>query len=133
MPSESTAAKNFSCFCYHVVMWDLDKEILCHEWVGSWLVMNMWWYERGGSYPDALVWGSSYVSCSHLRVVASGEVHSWWITYVGLWAGRSVELDYEWGGSYRQDHKRACSWKHYISWVHSQLFVWLEGWKALRY
>jgi len=37
--------------------------------------------------------------CSHLRVVASGKVHSCWITCVKVWAGRSVELDYEWGGS----------------------------------
>jgi len=37
----------------------------------------------------------SYVSCSHLRDVACGEVRSWWITCVGLRAGRSVEQDYE--------------------------------------
>jgi len=24
-----------------------------------------------------------------------GEVRDWWITCVGLWAGRSVEQDYE--------------------------------------
>ena len=41
----------------------------------------------------------SYVSCSHLRDVACREVRSWWITYVGLRAGRSVELDYERGCS----------------------------------
>jgi len=33
----------------------------------------------------------SYVPCSRLRDVACGEVRSWWITCVGLWAGRSVE------------------------------------------
>jgi len=41
----------------------------------------------------------SYVPCSHLRDAASGEVRSWWITCVGLQAGRSVELDYERGSS----------------------------------
>jgi len=41
----------------------------------------------------------SYVSCSHLRDVACGEVRSWWITCVGLRVGRSVEQDYEHGGS----------------------------------
>jgi len=40
----------------------------------------------------------SYVSCSHLRDAACGEVRGWWITYVGLWAGRSVDQDYERGG-----------------------------------
>jgi len=33
----------------------------------------------------------SYVPCSHLRDAACEEVRSWWITCVGLWAGRSVE------------------------------------------
>jgi len=41
----------------------------------------------------------SYVPCSHIRDVASVENHSWWITCVGLRTGRSVELDYERGGS----------------------------------
>jgi len=41
----------------------------------------------------------SYVSYSYLRDVACGEVRIWWITCVGLRAGRSVELDYERGGS----------------------------------
>ena len=41
----------------------------------------------------------SYVSCSHLRDAACGEVRSWWITCVRLRAGRSVEQDYERGGS----------------------------------
>jgi len=36
---------------------------------------------------------------SHLRVTMSREVRSCWITCVGLRAGRSVELDYERGGS----------------------------------
>jgi len=49
----------------------------------------MWGYERGGSY----------VLCSHLRDAASGEVRNWWIMCVGLRAGKSVELDYERGGS----------------------------------
>jgi len=40
-----------------------------------------------------------YVPCSHLRDAASGEARSWWITCVGLRAGRSVELDYARGGS----------------------------------
>ena len=88
----------FSYFRYHIVMWDLDQETLCNERVGSWMVVNTWWYERGGSYPVTLVWGyewvGSYVLCSHLRDVASGEVRSWWITCVGLRAGRSVEQDY---------------------------------------
>jgi len=34
-----------------------------------------------------------------LRDATSGEVRSWWIMCVGLQAGRSVELYYEWGGS----------------------------------
>jgi len=29
----------------------LDQEMLCHECVSSWMVVNTWWYERGGSYP----------------------------------------------------------------------------------
>jgi len=41
----------------------------------------------------------SYVPCSHLRDAACEEVRSWWITYVGLRAGRSIEQDYEWGGT----------------------------------
>jgi len=41
----------------------------------------------------------SYVLSSHLRDVACGEVRSWWITCVAIRASRSVELDYEWGGS----------------------------------
>jgi len=41
----------------------------------------------------------SYVSCSHFRDAACGEVRSLWITCVGLRVGRSVELDYELGGS----------------------------------
>jgi len=50
------------------------------------------------SYRDTGEVGS-YALCSHLRDAACGEVRSWWITCVGLRAGRSVELDYEWGGS----------------------------------
>jgi len=42
----------------------------------------------GGSYYDALMSGyergGSYVPCSHLRAVVSGEVRSCWITCVGL-------------------------------------------------
>ena len=30
------------------------------------------------------------------------EVRSWWITCVGLQASRSIEQDYEWGGSYNR-------------------------------
>ena len=33
----------------------------------------------------------SYVPCSHLRDATCGEVRSWLIICVGLWAGRSVE------------------------------------------
>jgi len=36
---------------------------------------------------------------THLRGVVCGVVRSWWITCVGLWAGRSVEQDYKRGGS----------------------------------
>ena len=50
------------------------------------------------SYRDTSEVGS-YVSCSHLRDVAFEEVRSWKITYVGLRTGRSVEQDYERGGS----------------------------------
>jgi len=42
---------------------------------------------------------SSYIPCSHLRDAASGKVRSWWITCVGLRAGRFEELDYERGSS----------------------------------
>jgi len=56
----------------------------------------------------------SYVPCSDLRDVACG-VHSWWITCVGLRAGRSVVQDYERGGSYRQDHEWAGSCEHHKS------------------
>jgi len=31
--------------------------MLCHEWVGSWMVISMWWYEQGGSYSITLLWG----------------------------------------------------------------------------
>ena len=41
----------------------------------------------------------SYVVCSHLRDVACEEVRNWWITSTGLRVGRSVEQDYERGGS----------------------------------
>jgi len=40
-----------------------------------------------------------YVPSSHLRDATCGEVRSWWITCVGLQAGRFVEQDYERGGS----------------------------------
>jgi len=53
--------------------------------------MMIW---AGRFISDTLMWGyereGSYVSCSHLRDVVSREVHSWWITSVGLWTGRSV-------------------------------------------
>ena len=41
----------------------------------------------------------SYVPCSRLRDAVCGEVRGWWITCVGLRVGRSVEQDYERGGS----------------------------------
>jgi len=41
----------------------------------------------------------SYVLCSRLRDATFGEVRGWQITCVGLRAGRSVEQDYERGGS----------------------------------
>jgi len=31
--------------------------MMCHERVGSWMVVNTWWYERGGSYHVTLMWG----------------------------------------------------------------------------
>ena len=40
-----------------------------------------------------------YVPCSCLRDATCGEVRGWWITCVGLRAGKSVEQDYERGGS----------------------------------
>ena len=57
----------------------------------------------------------SYVPCSQLRDAACEEVRSWWITCVGLQAGRSVEYDYEQGGSQRQDHERIGSCEHHKS------------------
>jgi len=41
----------------------------------------------------------SYVPCSRLRDAMCGEVRGWWITCVGLRASRSVQQDYERGGS----------------------------------
>ena len=41
----------------------------------------------------------SYVSCPHLRDVVCGKVRSWWITCVGLQADKSIEQDYDRGGS----------------------------------
>ena len=34
---------------------NVDHEMLCHERVGSWMVVDMLWYERGGSYPVTLM------------------------------------------------------------------------------
>jgi len=39
------------------MMLHLDREMLCNERVGSWMVVNMWWYEQGGSYPVTFTWG----------------------------------------------------------------------------
>jgi len=36
---------------------NVDQKMLCHELVGSWMVVNMWWYERRGSYAITLQWG----------------------------------------------------------------------------
>jgi len=36
---------------------NVDQGMLCHERVGSWMVVNMWWYERGGSYSVTLMLG----------------------------------------------------------------------------
>jgi len=41
----------------------------------------------------------SYVPSSRLRDAACEEVRGWWITCVGLRAGRFVEQNYERGGS----------------------------------
>jgi len=41
----------------------------------------------------------SYVPCSRLRDATCREVRGWWITCVGLRAGRSIKQDYERGGS----------------------------------
>jgi len=77
----------------------LDREMLCHERVGSWMASDMWWYERGGSYPVTLTWGYErgrfVCSVLTLRDATCGEVRGWWITCVGLRASRSVEQDYE--------------------------------------
>jgi len=50
---------NYGLFvwCFNTTILHLDREMLCHEWVGSWMVVNMWWYKRGGSYPITLAWG----------------------------------------------------------------------------
>ena len=74
---------------------NVDQEMLCHEQVGSW----RWLICDGMSrevHTYLLSCGDtsevrSYVPCSQLRDVACGEVRSWWITCVGLRAGRSVE------------------------------------------
>jgi len=36
---------------------NVDQEMLCHERVGSWIVINMWWCEWEGSYSITLLWG----------------------------------------------------------------------------
>jgi len=69
--------------------------MLCHERVGSWMVvtcdgMSGEVHTQLLSYGDTSEVGS-YVPCSQLRDAACGEVCSWWITRVGLRVGRSVE------------------------------------------
>jgi len=66
----------------------------------------MWRCERGGSY----------VPCSHLRLLEAGGgggfiacVHTCWTTSghvyrVGLWAGKSVELDHRWVGLWKHEN-----------------------------
>jgi len=51
----------------------------------------------------------SYVPCSRSRDATCEEVRGWWITCVGLRAGRSVEQDYERGCSVEQDYERGGS------------------------
>jgi len=74
---------------------NVDQEMLCHERVGSWMVvtcdgMSEEVHTQLLSYGDTSDVGS-YVSCSKLRDAACGEVRSWWITCVRLRADRSVE------------------------------------------
>jgi len=59
-----------------------------------WFNLKFWWSNWVLNMSNC-----SYFPCSHLRDVACGEVRSWWITCVGLRASRSVEQDYERGGS----------------------------------
>ena len=81
MPGKSAECNEF--------MWLAFYMLYCRTWTRRCLG-----HERGGSYPDTLVWGhergGSYVPYSHLTDAASGEVRSWWITCVGLRTGRSV-------------------------------------------
>jgi len=66
------------------------------------------------SGEHVIIWAGRFILwCSRVRIragrfvcsmltlegYASGEVRSCWITCVGLQAGKSVELDYERGGS----------------------------------
>ncbi|QCD79081.1 hypothetical protein DEO72_LG1g2719 [Vigna unguiculata] len=69
---------------------------------------------RGGSYPVTLTWGYErgrfvcYVLT--LRDATRGEVRDWWITCVGLRAGR-----YGTGGSHVLDYGRAGPWSRTTS------------------
>jgi len=56
-PSGNLANYGLFVWCFNTTILHLDREMLCHERVGSWMVVNMWWYKRGGSYPVTLAWG----------------------------------------------------------------------------
>jgi len=92
--------------------WYILHGLLCWSWSRICLIFS-WAGRFMTSDEHVIIWtgrfilwcsrvneqGGSYVSWSHLRATASGEVRSCWITCVGLRARRFVELDYEWGGS----------------------------------
>ncbi|QCD86917.1 hypothetical protein DEO72_LG3g1446 [Vigna unguiculata] len=95
MPGKSAECNEFMWLAFYMLYcrtW--TRRCLGHERGGSYPDTLVWGYEWGGSYPDTLVWGhergGSYVPYSHLTDAASGEVRSWWITCVGLRTGRSV-------------------------------------------
>jgi len=95
----------FAWFIVWVLVWDMLD-------VGMNGYVHDWWWTRddmsGEVHILLLSCGDTsevglYVLCSHLRDATCGEVCSWWITWVRLWAGRFVELD----------HERTGSWKHW--------------------
>jgi len=39
MLGDSAAGSGYVC-CLYAMMWDLDQEMMCHERVGSWMVVK---------------------------------------------------------------------------------------------
>jgi len=77
--------------------------MLCHERASSWMELTC--EDMSGEVHIQLLSRGdtsevgSYVPCSRGEMPRAGRYVGWWITCVGLWAGRPVEQDYERGGS----------------------------------